>query len=498
MGLYTRTTRAWLDQRFRRRSADGVYFAHMPVYGIGHPDAEGGHTARLARFLRILRALDGLSFHTLLDVGGAEGYLAHVVRTMFGAEVASTDLSLAACQRARELFAVSGAALDSARLPFADGAFDVVVCSEVLEHVENPVETLLELQRVARVAAIVTTEEVRYDRFWLDQYLFKRPGWPHMERNLFHPDDLRDTLPGATLLPQCDTPPPQQPLDAAAATAWILANTSSTSLQPGRIGVCAVIPGREFASRPRTRDDASLLAELLAIHVQPGHVATAPTAAAEAAWLAKLRDPSTGAPLHHGAGALLGSRRYPVVDGVPDFVDVEAPPPEREALLARLAGHAPAHRDALLRLRDRLHLPDRWSQDVFDLTQREARRGFWPNEQLVPRGEGFRWQATGDDPWVVTPCLQRSLRALRLVMRIHAPGVPIDAGTGQVFWKGPDDETFTEAGSVKFPLVNDGQLHTYDIVLAGHPNLPREVQWLRLDLADGPCEIDLERLELQS
>ena len=498
MGLYTRTTRAWLDQRFRRRSADGVYFAHMPVYGLGHPAAEGGHVGRLARFLRILRALDELPFGSMLDVGGAEGYLAHVVRSIYGAEVASVDLSLAASQRGRELFAVHGAAVDSARLPFADGAFDVVVCSEVLEHVENPVETLLELQRVARRAVVMTTEEVRYDRAWLDDYLWKRPAWPHMERNLFHPDDLAAALPGASLQPQCDSPPPPQTLAAETAVAWILANTRSTALEPGRIGVSAVIPGRDFARRPRGNDDATLLARLLATTVAPGHIAPPPTAAAAAAWFARLRDPITGAPLQHTADALLGARRYPVVDGVPDFVDVDAAPPARQELVARLAQHPPAHRDELLQLRDRLHLPDRWPQDVFDLTRREDRRGFWPNEQLVARGEGFRWQATGNDPWVVTPCLQRPLRGLRLRLRIDAPGVPIDAGTGQVFWKGPDDETFTEAGSVKFPLINDGRVHDYDIALTGPEQLPREVQWLRLDLADGPCTIDFERLELFS
>jgi SAM-dependent methyltransferase len=171
----------------------------MPVYGLGHPDAEGGHLRRYARIARILRALDGIEFESLLDVGGAEGYVAHAAARILGCEAASVDLSLQASLRARELFGLPSAAVDSWRLPFADGAFDVVLCSEVIEHVENPVETLLELQRVARVAVILTTEEVHYDRAHIDAYLWKRPGWPHMERNLFHPDDLRASLPTATL-----------------------------------------------------------------------------------------------------------------------------------------------------------------------------------------------------------------------------------------------------------------------------------------------------------
>lgn len=498
MGLYTRTTRAWLDQRFAKRTPDGTYFAHMPVYGLGHPAAEGGHVGRCARALRILRALDELRFHSLLDVGGAEGCLAHAAGKLFGAESASTDLSLEACRRARELFGLVGAAVDSKALPFADGAFDVVVCSEVLEHVEHPVETLLELQRVARVAVVLTTEEIRYDRAFLDDYLFRRPGWPHMERNLFHPDDLAGALPDARLLPQCDAPPPQQPLTVDAARAWILANTRSEALAPGRIGVVAVIPGPAFAPRPRHRDDDALLSHLLAAQATPGAAAPPPPQERQQRWLGMLRDPRTHAPLAVANGFLHGSRTYPLADGIPDFVDADADPPSRDELVARVAALPPARREALLALRDRLFLPDRWPQDVFDLTRREHRRGFWPNEQLVPRGDGFCWSATGNDPWVVTPCLQRRLRGLALTMRVHAPGLPRDALTGQVFWKGPDDEAFAEERSVKFPLVNDGALHRYDVALAEPASPGRDVQWLRLDLADGPCALDLARLELRA
>ena len=60
MGYYPRTTRAWLENRFRKKDDNGNYFAHMPIYGIGHPSGEGNHVARTCRFLRILRVLDGL------------------------------------------------------------------------------------------------------------------------------------------------------------------------------------------------------------------------------------------------------------------------------------------------------------------------------------------------------------------------------------------------------------------------------------------------------
>ena len=39
---------------------------------------------------------------------------------------------------------------DGQFLPFADRAFDYVICSHVLEHVEDPVQLITELERVAR------------------------------------------------------------------------------------------------------------------------------------------------------------------------------------------------------------------------------------------------------------------------------------------------------------------------------------------------------------
>ena len=39
---------------------------------------------------------------------------------------------------------------DAARLPFADGSFDVVVCLEVIEHLPQPEQVLREVNRVLR------------------------------------------------------------------------------------------------------------------------------------------------------------------------------------------------------------------------------------------------------------------------------------------------------------------------------------------------------------
>ena len=49
---------------------------------------------------------------------------------------------------------------DGQFLPFADGAFDYVICAHVLEHVEDPKQLIAELSRVARRGYIETPSEI--------------------------------------------------------------------------------------------------------------------------------------------------------------------------------------------------------------------------------------------------------------------------------------------------------------------------------------------------
>ena len=49
---------------------------------------------------------------------------------------------------------------DGQFLPFADHAFDYVICSHILEHVEDPAQLIAELERVARRGYIETPSEI--------------------------------------------------------------------------------------------------------------------------------------------------------------------------------------------------------------------------------------------------------------------------------------------------------------------------------------------------
>jgi len=54
---------------------------------------------------------------------------------------------------------------DANALDYADGTFDVVVCHQVLQHVQDPVGILKEMKRVAKVGGLVAARESDYAGF---------------------------------------------------------------------------------------------------------------------------------------------------------------------------------------------------------------------------------------------------------------------------------------------------------------------------------------------
>ena len=196
---HTLINRNWLDHRFARRP-DGSYVAHEPVWGVGRGPTEGGHLRRALRLHDVVSTIKSLGIgpsHSILDVGGAEGYLAYLVRRHTGARAVVMDLSVEACARASELFGVESVSGNASMLPFADDAFDMVVMTEVVEHLVDPIGAILEMQRVARSFFVMSTEEWADDDLRRRVALAAREFEGHMERNVFVEGDL-PTLFGTT------------------------------------------------------------------------------------------------------------------------------------------------------------------------------------------------------------------------------------------------------------------------------------------------------------
>ena len=111
---------------------------------------------RLGYFRRVLgaEAAAGRTHRTALDVGCGGGILSEDMARL-GMAMAGVDSSAEAIEVARRHAEVSGLAIDyrvaaGEALPFGDAAFDVVLCCDVLEHVDATAPVLAESARVLR------------------------------------------------------------------------------------------------------------------------------------------------------------------------------------------------------------------------------------------------------------------------------------------------------------------------------------------------------------
>lgn len=115
--------------------------------------------ALVERFLRRVAALarEG-GPAAVLDAGCGEGVVAERLRAALpGAELTGIDLRAEAIAAARRRVPDARFAVGDACAPaFGDGAFDLVVCTEVLEHLDDPRRALRELLRVSRGRVLVT------------------------------------------------------------------------------------------------------------------------------------------------------------------------------------------------------------------------------------------------------------------------------------------------------------------------------------------------------
>lgn len=183
-------TRHWLEASYLTAVA-----THPPAAGVYDL---GGAPRRLTRYhfqevqrkLKIFRWLDCLRFESFIDIGSGFDEYPNFVRDRYGVPAYFSDFahSMNLPYGGQEQGKLDRAVtLNIARLPFADDAFDVVLCSEVLEHLVRPVEAVAELLRVTRKYLIVTSLEAlsvnRWQR-WLS-HLRVDVRQPHVERNFF-------------------------------------------------------------------------------------------------------------------------------------------------------------------------------------------------------------------------------------------------------------------------------------------------------------------------
>jgi SAM-dependent methyltransferase len=116
----------------------------------------------------------------VLDVGCGEGR--HIIHACLEHDILGigVDLSSRDLKTASERFSPFNAhnpksqfflqQTDATRLPFADNSFDKIICSEVLEHIENYSGVLLEIKRVLKPKG---TLAISVPRAWPEKICWK-------------------------------------------------------------------------------------------------------------------------------------------------------------------------------------------------------------------------------------------------------------------------------------------------------------------------------------
>lgn len=94
----------------------------------------------------------------ILDAGCGEGFtLQRLYELKIGKELEGIDASRIAIQTGKKLYPHLNIKIgDIYNLPYKNDSFDLITCMEVLEHLENPVKALKEIERVSSKFALFT------------------------------------------------------------------------------------------------------------------------------------------------------------------------------------------------------------------------------------------------------------------------------------------------------------------------------------------------------
>lgn len=139
-----------------------VFDEQAPIYDEG---MQGDHARALYPCIleEARRAMEGTPVPSVLDVGCGTGMLSERLLGAFpSCRLAGVDLSPAMVERARTRLAGRAEVreADAERLPFHDGAFDLVVCNDSFHHYPDPDRAAFQMWRVLRKGGALVLGDV--------------------------------------------------------------------------------------------------------------------------------------------------------------------------------------------------------------------------------------------------------------------------------------------------------------------------------------------------
>lgn len=123
------------------------------------------HTRRL-----VLKLLRGLAFNRVLDVGCGQGaLLSHIVETFPDTAPNGIDISAAAVELASSRFPEGRFSVLDIEHEKLEATFDLVTCTDVLEHLEDDVQALKNIRSMTKGYLIASSLQGRMRRFEPEQ-----------------------------------------------------------------------------------------------------------------------------------------------------------------------------------------------------------------------------------------------------------------------------------------------------------------------------------------
>lgn len=142
------------------------------------------------KFKAILGLISG-SPQKILDVGCASGwFLSRLSKAFPKAECFGIDIYDKAIAYGKKLYPhITFRIADAHAIPFKDETFDLAICTEVLEHVNDPKSALLEIKRVLKKGGFAIIEldsgSILFSIVWFLWRRFRGGVWTHAHLHSF-------------------------------------------------------------------------------------------------------------------------------------------------------------------------------------------------------------------------------------------------------------------------------------------------------------------------
>ncbi|MBF0594251.1 MAG: class I SAM-dependent methyltransferase [Candidatus Omnitrophica bacterium] len=138
-------------------------------FSVKYLDLEDRHWWFAGRRDMVLRLVDDLPKEScILDVGCSGGAMLLALLGKGFRDVAGVDISVGAIESCRNKGLKNTTVMDAQELTFADGSFDAVIASDILEHLADPARALASWRRVLKPGGKLLVFVPAYTFLWSD------------------------------------------------------------------------------------------------------------------------------------------------------------------------------------------------------------------------------------------------------------------------------------------------------------------------------------------